>query len=379
MSRKNELKKTKFDNIYEVEMDNGEVNYVTKFVHNSVRYSEKNLTKLFGITSAKKAFEKLTEIRIELSRGNDVFSRKSNKIDDLFLKYIKITEPEYQKNSIATYNKHIKPIIGHLKIDKVTKDHILRIKENMEKLKLSVNTIRKVKTILNPIFKDAYNDEVINRNILEKISFVKDVPKPLLTDRLAEPSIDAIRKIYNTALNEEKSYASLFLASIMCTRRIGEICEIRYEDIEDGWVSVRAGTTKTYKNTHHKDSVVEKFPLPKEVLERIEWDNKNPTEKVFIHYKRTFMDKYKEMIDKKCNLKLKSLATDYPIRSHDNRNFIMSILSREFGREVVGSVCLSHSSRSSNMNERYDSIEDNEKLKIFESYWNKLRETTLLN
>jgi hypothetical protein len=85
------------------------------------------------------------------------------------------------------------------------------------------------------------------------------------------------------------------------------------------------------------------------------------------------------MIDKKCNLKLKSLATDYPIRSHDNRNFIMSILSREFGREVVGSVCLSHSSRSSNMNERYDSIEDNEKLKIFESYWNKLRETTLLN
>jgi hypothetical protein len=51
----------------------------------------------------------------------------------------------------------------------------------------------------------------------------------------------------------------------------------------------------------------------------------------------------------------------------------MSILSREFGREVVGSVCLSHSSRSSNMNERYDSIEDNEKLKIFESYWEKLR------
>jgi hypothetical protein len=84
------------------------------------------------------------------------------------------------------------------------------------------------------------------------------------------------------------------------------------------------------------------------------------------------------MIDTKCNLKLKSLATDYPIRSHDNRNFIMSILSREFGREVVGSVCLSHSSRSSNMNERYDSIEDNEKLKIFESYWDKLREKNII-
>jgi hypothetical protein len=93
MSRKNELKKTKFDNIYEVEMDNGEVNYVTKFVHNSVRYSEKNLTKLFGITSAKKAFEKLTEIRIELSRGNHVFSRKSNKTYIFFRQIFRESTP----------------------------------------------------------------------------------------------------------------------------------------------------------------------------------------------------------------------------------------------------------------------------------------------
>ncbi len=259
MSRKNNLKKTKFENIYEVEMDNGVVNYITKFIHNGTRYSEKNLTKLFGVTSAKKAFDKLTEIKIELSKGTDIFSRKSSKIDDLFLIYIKKTAKEYQKNSIATYNKHIKSTIGHLKINKVTKEHILKIKEEMEEKGLSPNTVRKMKTILNPIFVEAYNDEIINRNVLEKISFSKDIPKPLLTDRLAEPLIDAIRKIYKTALNEKKSYALLFLASIMCTRRIGEICQIRYEDIENGWVCVRAGTTKTYKDKH-KDSVVERFP-----------------------------------------------------------------------------------------------------------------------
>ena len=373
MSRKNNLKKTKFENIYEVEMDNGVVNYITKFIHNGTRYSEKNLTKLFGVTSAKKAFDKLTEIKIELSKGTDIFSRKSSKIDDLFLIYIKKTAKEYQKNSIATYNKHIKSTIGHLKINKVTKEHILKIKDKMEEKGLSPNTIRKIKTILNPIFVEAYNDEIINRNVSEKISFSQDIPKPLLTDRLAEPLIDAIRKIYNTALTEKNSYASLFLVSIMCGRRIGEICEIKYEDIENGWVSVRASTTKTYKKKNHKNSTVERFPLPSEVIERIEND-KRTTDKVFNHCKRTFIDKYKDMIDKKCNLKLKSLANDYPIRSHENRNFIMSILSREFGRKVVGSVCLSHNSRSSDMNDRYDDIEENEKLKIFESYWKKLRE-----
>ncbi len=242
----------------------------------------------------------------------------------------------------------------------------------MESLDLSQNTIRKVKVYLNPIFKEAYQDEVIQRNILEKIPFVKDVPKPELKDRISEPLIDSIRKIYKTALKEEDSYSSLFLVSIMCGRRIGEICEVKYEDIIKGWVHVRAGTTKTYRNIRHSESVVEKYPLPKEVLDRLDF-NKKPSEKVFYHYERTYMDKYKEMIDERCDLKLKSLAKQYPIRSHSNRNFVMSIMSREYGREVVGSIFLSHSSRSSNMNERYDSIEDNEKLKIFESYWKKLR------
>lgn len=372
MGRANQLKKTKFSNIYEVKMDTGEIHYITKFTHNGTRYSEKNLTKLFGVKTAKKAFEKLAELRLELSKGKDVFSRRSNKIDDLMYRYLESKSTEYKKNGTATYNKHIKPIIGHLRIDKVTKEHILKIKSNMEKLNLSPNTTRKAKVLLSPIFKEAYQDEVIQRNILDKVSFIKDVPKPELKDRLAEPILDAIKKIYNQALKEEDSYASFFLVSIMCGRRMGEICEIKHEDIIDGWVHVRAGTTKTYKNTHHSKAVVEKYPLPQEVLDRIPYSKKT-TDKVFKHYKRTFLDKYKEMIDEKCDLKLKSLAKEYPIRSHSNRNFIMAIMSREFGRELVGSVCLSHSSRSSNMNERYDSIEDNEKLKVFESYWTKLR------
>jgi integrase len=372
MGRTNKLIKTKYASISQSKMENGEVNYFTFFSHNGKRYGEKNLTKLFGITTAKSAFDKLNEIKIELSKGVDVFSRKSNKIDDLIVQYLSTKDEAYKRNSTATYNKHIKPVIGHLKIDIVKKEHILKIISNMEKLKLSSNTIKKIKVILNPIFKEAYQDEVIQRNILEKASFGKDIPKPLLTDRILEPLLEAVKKIYAVALSEDRNYASLFLISIMCGRRIGEIIEIKYNDIIDGYVNVRASTTKTYKKDRHISSIIEKYPLPLEVLERIDKEN-NSNEKVFKHYKRRYLDKYKKMIDTKCDLKLKNLANEYPIRSHDNRNFIMSILSREFGREVIGSVCLSHSSRSSNMNERYDVIEDKDKMKIYESYWNKLR------
>jgi hypothetical protein len=157
----------------------------------------------------------------------------------------------------------------------------------MEEMGLSPNTIKKPKIILSPVFKEAFADEVTHRNILEPIKFGEDRPKPPLVDRVNEPLLNAIRKIYHLALKEEEDYNAVFLTSIMCARRLGEILEINYEDIIDGVVHVRASTTKTYKKLH-PNAVAEKFPLPKEVLDIIG----TGTGKIFKHYSRTYMDKY---------------------------------------------------------------------------------------
>ena len=130
MARKNELKKTKYVGINELEMADGSKSYVAIFSHNGTRYGERNLTKLFGANSAKQAFEKLQEIKIELSKGIDVFGIKSERMNDLVYKYLETTKDEYKKNSTFAYNKHIKPIIGHLFINKVTKNHINDIRLN---------------------------------------------------------------------------------------------------------------------------------------------------------------------------------------------------------------------------------------------------------
>lgn len=368
MARKNELKKTKYIGINELEMADGSKNYVAIFSHNGTRYGERNLTKLFGANSAKQAFERLQEIKIELSKGIDVFGIKSEKMDDLVYKYLEKTSENYKKVSTFAYNKHIKPVIGHLFINKVTKKDINEIKMNMENLKLSKATIKKVKTILTPVFKEALNDEVIRKNVLEQVSMGGNTVKPALTDRLNEPLIDAIRKIYKSALKQQDDYNVMFLISIMCARRAGEILQLKYEDINDGIVHVRAGTTKTYKNENPLITV-EKYPLPKEVLEIIGIGTGN----VFKHNKRTYSDKYAQMIDLDTQLKLKPLAKDYPIRSHDNRNFIISLQSKEFGIDFVGTACLSHTNKKANINARYHSIEFDDIKEVFENYWEKLR------
>lgn len=372
MARKNKLNKTKFSNIYEVETELGETHFITKFTHNGTRYSEKNLTKLYGVKSAKKASEKLSEIRLELSKGNDVFSRTSKKLDSLVTDYLNTRSESYRHNNTYFYKKYISPTIGHLHIDKIKKEHIVKIKTKLEKQGLAPSTVRNLKVILNPVFREAFNDEVINRNILDGISFSKGNGKAELTDRLDEPLLDAIKKIYNQAVSREDDYSLMFLTSIMCTRRFGEILQVEHRDIKDGIVHVRAGTTKTYKDkAPSEDSVVEKYPLPPEVLDKLEI-KENSLEKVFTHDYRTYLDKYAEMIDNDCELKLKPLSKKYPIRSHDNRNFIMSIQGRESGRDTVGMICLSHSD-SSNMNQRYNSIELDEIIEVYNSYWNKLR------
>jgi len=370
MARKNKLVKTGVANIYTLEMSDGKTNFIAKFIHNGERYAEKNLTKLFGVNSLPQADKKLNWIRIKLSEGVDVFNVKSLKVEDLLFQYLDTRSDEYNKVSRFYYNKHIKPVIGHLHITKVEKHHLETIKKNMENLGLASSTIKKARTILHPIFQDAFDDEIVKRNVIKKVKMGVHGVKPKLTDRLNEPLIQAVRKIYQAALKEENDYNLFALISIMCARRFNEISQLHYEDIIDGVVNVRAETTKTFKDLHPK-MTAEKYPLPKEVLDII--GTKQKSGKLFKHWHRTYMDKYATMIKDKVDLDYKPLSEDFPIRSHDNRNFITSILSKRYGIDYIGAACLSHHQEKSNVNVRYNDIEYEDKLEIYNEYWKILR------
>ncbi|MEA3512766.1 MAG: hypothetical protein U9R37_04100 [Campylobacterota bacterium] len=88
------------------------------------------------------------------------------------------------------------------------------------------------------------------------------------------------------------------------------------------------------------------------------------------------MDKYATMMKEKVNLKLRPLAEEFPIRSHDNRNFIQSLLSKKYGIDYVGAAYLSHREEKSNINARYMSMEYEDRLELCETYWAILRESS---
>ena len=81
------------------------------------------------------------------------------------------------------------------------------------------------------------------------------------------------------------------------------------------------------------------------------------------------------MIDLGTKLKLKPLSKEFPIRSHDNRNFIINLQSKKYGIDFVGTACLNHRNKKADINARYHSIEFDDIKEVFEDYWEKLRVT----
>ncbi|WP_324172292.1 hypothetical protein [Sulfurimonas sp.] len=371
MARKNKLIATKFRGVKEIVNLHGGKEFIVSFSYKGFRINEKNFTKLFNCKTAKQAHERIPIVKDQIDKGEDPLTTTTNKIGELVLNNLEDKNIGFKKNSTHTYNKHIKPIIGHKYIERVTEKDLIKIRTNMEKQGLALSTIKKIRTILSPIFKKAHNKGIIKVNVLLEVPMGGHETKPRLEERLHGTIKDNAQNIFNKILvlkefQNDEEFKSIFLISMMCARRLGEILEITYEDIIDGVVHVRGSTTKTYKIKGER--VVERYPLPKEVL-KIIGKGKG---KVFNHQVRSCLDEYKKMIENECNLEVKELGKKFPIRGHDNRHFIMSLCSEKFGKDNVGSLALSHNSVS-NMNDVYLSTEYKRVEELFKYYWRLLR------
>ena len=373
MARKNDKKKTKYNSIYEIETAEGQKNYIANFSHLGKRYGDRNLTKLFGSKTALQAFNKLNEIKVAIASGQNPFVTSSLKINDLISKYFaqlksRKSNSQYVAINTYVYEKHIQPIIGHLFIEKVTIEHINKIIALMQSQGMSSASIRKIKTILNPIFHEAYLQEDIKRNILDLANFGKkgssfklQSDKEQLTHRVGEPVEEVAKKLYHAAMQVENlNYRAAFLLSIMCARRIGEIRQLNYEDIDftHHVIKARKETTKT--------NVQEHYPLPVEVKEALHVDTKK-TGRIFTFWDTTFHDNYKKNVVNKSNIKI---VQGEKITSHDNRTLFLSIGRRKFPYELVDKA-LSH--KQGTIAEIYTVYEENELTKVYDAYWEILR------
>lgn len=269
-----------------------------------------------------KTYQEVKNKRNEILLNLDYNSHKSNRIlpkkdfnnnidewlhrEELFLK--KSTYSHYTN----VINKHIRPFFGNYSIERINESLIneyIRQKININKLKIS--TINQIIVILNSILR------FFNYNLNIKIPRQKKEPLKLLKET-------EILRLQNYITSNVDGYTTGILISLHTGLRIGEICALRWMDIdlENETLIVKHTVsrilnkessqvkTRLVLDTAKTDNSVRIIPINSILLMQLMRYKKNNTKETDfiisnsprIADPRTFYNNYKKIL-KKCGLK----------------------------------------------------------------------------
>ena len=383
MARKHQLVKTKYPNIYEITTAEDRTEYLATWTQKGRQYPQKNLTRLFGCTTAKQAETTLNEIKVLISKGEDPFKKDDSDMQKPFSTLVlneirsRTVSENYKYVQEKIYQKHLHKDIGHLKLDQITISVLDKVFRRLLKIH-NIQSITNLKKTIRPTLDYAVDEKLISSNPLNSLKIKKltksskrngKVPlKHRLLGMDNSKYLKVAKAVYNAALtysthqNEERDreLQIAFLIASMCARRRSEILKIRYEDITTyATVKTRADTTKT--------DVWEEYPLPSEVIERLLQNAKglivpNLTLDIYSSHMRKLID----------NLNL-PIHSNMKLDGHDTRNLFLTIMSKETKNPFLCDTAISHDQSKHTMLLAYYEPDINDHAELFEWYWDLLR------
>ena len=201
--------------------------YQARYTLNGKRYT------IYGKT-LKEVEKKLRDAKYEIDHG--IFAKPDKiTVDIWFETWMK----EYQSNVIrettevlykSIYKYHIKDSIGHMKLQAVRTEHIQVLLNQMKKDEYSANFIRRVKNVLSRMFKQAYQNDLIMRNPVEKTTTPKEEKQEGGSHRgLTEKEQ---RDFLQYADELEPQYADLFYLGFSTGMRIGELFALEWSEVD---------------------------------------------------------------------------------------------------------------------------------------------------
>lgn len=371
MSRKNNLKKTKYTSIYEIIADDTTKQFIARFSYLGKNYGERNFSNLFGVRTAKQAFEKLQEVKVDIAKyGNNPFQKKVkltlNAQFEVFIE-TKINKTKYgnKYHLTSSYNKLLKDTLGDKDIDEITHIHIQNL---LDKNMKGLSNRRKidVRNILKPIFLKAIKDEIIKHNPIDDVTFEKPNIKSEITYRVVTNLEEVVQELYQVIMKltnvEDKI---ILLIGLMLARRRGEISKLDYSYIKDDKIFVPTIITKT--------ATTDEYPLPIEVLNLIpqlktyQKGTKNKEGQLFLFNSQRPSYQFEKIV-KSSSIEF---TEDNNITFHDTRNLFSSIMSPITSNPPLVDRCLSHS--QSSIMTTYMSFGYESRKEVFEKYWDIVR------
>lgn len=131
----------------------------------------------------------------------------------------------------SMYKHHIKEAIGHMKLQAVRPEHIQAIINQMKKDGYAPTFIKRNRNVLSSMFKQAYQNDLITRNPVEKTTTPKEEEKQQGGSHRGLTEKEQ-RDFLHYADEAEPQYADLFYVGFATGMRIGELFALEWDEVD---------------------------------------------------------------------------------------------------------------------------------------------------
>lgn len=178
----------------------------------------------------KEVQKKLRDVKYEMDHG--IYAKPDKVTVD---SWFKVWKEEYASNNMrentlahvdSMYKYHIKPEIGHMKMQEVRTEHIQMLLNKMKKESYSTDFMKRVRNVVSQMFKQAYKNDMIYRNPVDNA--VTPTGKEKKEHRVLTEQEQ--KKFLEYAKGNE--YELVFVLGLSTGMRIGEIQALQWKDVD---------------------------------------------------------------------------------------------------------------------------------------------------
>ena len=197
--------------------------YQARYTFNGKRYT------LYG-NDLKEVQKKLRDVKYELDHG--IYAKPDKVTVD---SWFKVWKEEYAANNMrentlahvdSMYLYHIKPEIGHMKMQEVRTEHIQMLLNKMKKGDYSTDFMKRVRNVVSQMFKQAYKNDMIYRNPVDNAVTPSGKEKKehrVLTEKEQRTFLEYAKG---------NDYELIFVLGLSTGMRIGEIQALQWKNID---------------------------------------------------------------------------------------------------------------------------------------------------